>query len=87
MDALAVGTVLVDELIIAPYSQVDGTWYALNAGPNNSATTAAPSIPFLRDDEFTHTDIEVGSIIQEWLARSFGVYLPHDASPTWVDPS
>ena len=71
------GYVLVDDLIVAPMTRFDGAWYALVGG----------STPFLRDDEFTWTDTETGSIIQYWLWRAFGRYLPHSGSPSWSDPT
>lgn len=86
--SLATGTVLVDDVICAPYTPWDGTWYALVGGPTNSATVTNPCLPFLRDDTFAWTDSEVGAINQEWIARAFGIYLPSkgDGSETWVDP-
>ena len=87
-ESLATGTLVVDDLIIAPYTQLDGTWYVMNGGPANSATVAAAAVPFLRDDIFTFTDSETGAIVQEWMARAFGVYLPHTTgTATWLDPT
>lgn len=58
----------VDDVILAPMTQVDGTWWALVGG----------ATPFLRDDEFASTDSESSTygVIQRWLWRSFGRYLP-----------
>lgn len=71
------GTVLVDDLILVPMTQFDGAWYALVGG----------ATPFLRDDEFTFSDTEVGAIIQHWFWRAFARYLPCAAVPTWADPT
>lgn len=70
------GSILVDDLILHPMFLFDGLWWL----PVGGATK------FLRDDVFTWTDSETGAKVQEWLRRAFGTYLPHDASPTWVDP-
>lgn len=73
------GYVLVDDVVFAPYSWVDGKWLAIVGG----------STPFLRKDVFTITDsIAADSIIQHWIWRTTGLYLPHVAggAETWVDP-
>lgn len=87
--SLATGTILVDDVICAPYTPYDGTWLALVGGPANSATVTNPCLPFLRDDSFTYTDTCTDAILQQWLARAFpGFYLPHkaDGTETWVEP-
>lgn len=74
------GTLLVDDMIFAPYSQADGCYYAVVGG----------STPFLKEDSATFTDSGgTSAIIQYWLWRCFGRYLPSvtDASETWADPS
>ncbi len=71
-----VGTLLVDDVIFAPFARLDGTWWALVGG----------STPFLYGDLFTATDTEIGSVLQYWFWRLFGRYLPHSMAPTWVDP-
>lgn len=74
------GDVLVDDVILAPFTFFDGGWYALVG----SAT------PFLRDDTFTFTDsaTEAG-ILQKWFNRLYRLYLPHAAAgaETWADPT
>jgi len=89
MDTLATGTVLVDDLIIAPYTQIDGTWYVLTPGTSNSNDTTGPAIPFLRDDIFTFTDSDgADAVVQRWMNLAFAVYLPHTTgTPTWSEPS
>ncbi len=73
------GTLLVDDLIIGPYAQVDGAWVALVSGQT----------PFLQRDTFTATDTSSDTgLIQTVLARTQGLYLPHTSgSPTWADPT
>lgn len=71
------GYVLVDDIVFFPMSLFDGAWYSVVGG----------STPFLKDDIFTWTDSEVGSIIQVWLHRIFQRYLPHSGSPSWSDPA
>jgi len=51
VDTLATGTVVVDDLIIAPFVKLDGTWYA----PVGGATA------WLKDDFYTHTDLIGGA--------------------------
>lgn len=74
-----IGTLLVDDLIIGPYAQVDGAWIALVGGQT----------PFLRLDTFSATDTSSDTgLIQTVLARTQGLYLPHTAgSPSWADPT
>jgi hypothetical protein len=73
------GDVLVDDVIVAPYTPFDGLWYAAVGG----------ATPFLRNDTFSFTDTEVGAILQHWLWRSYGRYLPHSTggSVTFSEPS
>lgn len=72
------GTTLIDDVIFVPFENFDGIWYAPVGGQT----------PFLRDDTFTWTDTETGSVIQLWIWRSFGRYLPHGVGGaiTWADP-
>lgn len=76
-----VGQILrFDDVIIAPYTEFDGTWYALVGGATKH----------VRDDEYTWSDTATESIIQKWIARLYpGRYLPHDTSTnvTWADPT
>lgn len=73
------GTLLVDDLIIGPYTPVDGAWVAMVGG----------ATPFLLRDYFTATDTTSDTgLIQTVLARTSGLYLPHTSgSPTWADPT
>lgn len=71
------GDVLVDDLIISPYSNFDGLWYSAVGG----------STPFLRNDSFSWTDTEVGAVLQHFFWRAFGRYLPSTTgTPSWTDP-
>lgn len=73
------GYVLVDDVVFAPYTNVDGKWIAIVGG----------STPFLRKDVFTITDsIAADSILQHWIWRTTGLYLPmaKAGAETWVDP-
>ena len=73
------GSVLVDDLIFAPYVAFDGLWYL----PLGGAT------PFLRDDTGTWTDSATEAILQRWFWQALGRYLPHatGGSVTWADPT
>lgn len=80
MTSLAVGTVVIDDVICGPYTQFDGTWCAIVGG----------ATPFLKEDVFTATDSSgATAIIQEYLARYHGVYLPSTTGGTesWADPA
>lgn len=70
--------VRVDDVIVTPFTFFDGTWYC----PMGAAT------PFLRDDVFTWSDSATDSVIQRWLWRMFGRYLPHSTGGgiTIADP-
>lgn len=77
------GTLLIDDVIIGPMRQFDGTWYAV-------VGAATPFVAGNRD-VFTWTDALTGSdsIIQQWLWRIYGFYLPHTTGggEDWADPS
>jgi len=73
------GNLLVDDVILVPMQQVDGCWYSIVGG----------STPFLRRDSFAFADTGgTSAIIQYWLWRGFGQYLPFktDGTETWTDP-
>lgn len=71
------GTLLVDDLILAPMANVGGTFAAIVGG----------ATPFLRDDTFTWTDTVTEAILQRWFVRAYSKYLPHaTSSPTWAEP-
>jgi len=76
------GTLLVDDVIFTPFTPFDGTWYCVVGGAN----------PFIGNhhDTFTWTDTAVdAAVIQYWLWRAYGFYLPHNnvGGETWTDPS
>lgn len=72
------GDLHVDDVLLIPSTQFDGSWYWIIGG----------ATPFLLTDEFTWTDTAVESVLQRWLWRTFGRYLPHatGGAITWVDP-
>jgi hypothetical protein len=77
--ARTTGTLLVDDIVFAPYSLFDGAWYAVVGG----------STPFLRRDKFKWADTIASTegVIQYWFYRAFGRYLPGAATgETWPDP-
>lgn len=80
VSGLSSGYVLVDDVILAPYTQFDGLWYLALGGRTK----------FLRDDVFTFTDTGgTGGVINYWLWWTYGKYLPHatGGAETWSDPS
>jgi hypothetical protein len=77
--ARTTGTLLVDDVIFAPYSLFDGGWYAVVGG----------STPFLRRDKFKWADIvpTTEGVVQRAMYEGFGRYLPSAATgETWPDP-
>lgn len=83
VSTLAIGTVLIDDVIVAPMTRFDGTYWAAIGG-----RTA-----WLFDDTYLATDTVTSedndAINQLWHVRAFGYdgYLPSDATPTWPDPT
>jgi hypothetical protein len=77
------GDLYVDDVCIAPMDNVDGTWIKIVGG-------ATPFVGVNRDS-FSWTDALNGSdsIIQQWLWRVYGQYLPHadGGAETWADPT
>ncbi|RKY16669.1 MAG: hypothetical protein DRQ55_17545 [Planctomycetota bacterium] len=72
------GNILVDDVVLAPFTAFDGGWWAVVGG----------ATPFLRNDEFTHTDTvtETGDL-QKWFVRGGYGYLPSTAgAASWGDP-
>lgn len=72
---------LIDDVITAPYTAFDGSYYAIVGGVTK----------FEKDDIFTWSDSVVVATegkIQHWLWRTFGRYLPHTTGGgvTWADP-
>jgi len=74
------GYTLVDYMIFDSMDFFDGLWYAIVGGATY----------FLRDDQFTFADSLTAAegIIQYWLYRLFGYYLPHNnaGTETVTDP-
>lgn len=73
-------SIYIDDVVVAPFTFFDGGWYALVGGATK----------FLRDDKFTFTDTSTeAGLIQKWLWRAFGLYLPHTTGTpvTWADPT
>lgn len=76
------GTLLVDDVTLAPLQPFDGTYYWPIGG----------STRFLKDDVFTLSDTggaPATGKLQYWFARLLGRYLPHTTGGgvTWADPS
>lgn len=72
------GDVLIDDVLLVPFSNLDGTWYCLVGG----------ATPFLKDDVFTLTDSASEAILQDFINTYYGNYLPASTSTnvTWSDP-
>ena len=71
--------ILFDDFTVGYFQQFDGLWYAVVGG----------ATPFIVNDAATFIDTEVGSKIQAWIWRAFGLYLPSSLSVTaitWPDP-
>lgn len=74
------GNILVDDVILVPFSLFDGTWYLVVA--NNTS-----HVPARKDDLYTWTDtIATDSVLQYWVWRAFQRYLPHSGAPSITDP-
>jgi hypothetical protein len=58
--------VIVDDAVLVPMDPFDGGWYTEMGG----------ATPHLKNDQFTFTDSELGSVMQTWIWRAFGRYLP-----------
>jgi len=65
-------TLLVDHFRLEPYVFYGGTFWLVEQG----------STPFLRGDAFQATDSAIEAIIQKWIWRAFGKYLPHATGST-----
>lgn len=72
---LAVSNVDVDDVIIAPMTKFDGSWYAFTGTPATGNPTQ-----WMKFDTFSWTDTELGEgygVIQKFFCwRAFGTYLP-----------
>jgi hypothetical protein len=75
------GHIKIDDVVVGPYTNVDGTWYAVVGG----------ATPFEADDYSTWTDALAGSegIVQHWFWRSGLGVLPSNngGTETITDPS
>lgn len=75
------GSVLVDDVILAPFTRFDGLWYAVVGGATK----------FLAGDTFSFADSETGAKLQAMLWRAYGTgdryYFPHSGTPVWADPT
>ena len=80
---LTSGSVLVDDVCIAPFVPIDGTWVQIVGG-------ATPFVGANRDS-FSWVDALAGSdsIIQKWLWILYGIHLPYktDGTQTIADPT
>lgn len=80
------GSLLIDDVTIAPMTNFDGLWYAVTSNGN-----AQNPDPNLVNDTYTFTDTENLSYgkIQRMLWRVSGLYLPAVQSTgiTWADPA
>jgi len=76
------GGLLIDDAMLIPGTFFDGSWYWVI--PASAASYIAPRTL----DEFTWNDLATEAIIQQWLVRGFGFYLPHanGSSITWSEP-
>ena len=74
------GSLLIDDVIFAPMTLVDGTYYFLRGG----------ATPFKIDDKFTWTDTDAdgsaGAKVQSLFNRAGLGYVPHNGTPTIADP-
>jgi hypothetical protein len=76
------GNIIIDDVLLIPLEEFDGSFYAI-------VPVDASPVQFRKDDCFDWSDAEIGSVIQYWLFRSFGRYLPHTTGEgiTFADPS
>lgn len=61
--SLATGTVVIDDLVLAPMSMLDGTWWAIVGG----------ATPWTLNDTLAYTDVDGGTraILSYWLWRTY----------------
>ena len=80
VDTLATGTVVIDDLVLAPMSLIGGSWYVIDGGDT----------AWLKGDKWTSTTTE-GTRGKNgyWLWRAFGGvgWLPPSGAPTEADPA
>ena len=76
------GYLLIDDVILAPYDLIDGTYWVMRGN-------AASHTPWLLDDTLTFTDtggLPSVAKLQWWWFVTFGAYLPSSGSPVITDP-
>lgn len=78
---LSSGSLLIAEVLFVQMDFFDGSWYSIIPA---SVTTHVPSFYL---DEFTMTDQATESVVQRWLARAFGRYLPHSLGSSITFPN
>ena len=80
VDTLAVGTVVIDDIVLAPMSLIGGNWYVVDGGDT----------AWLKSDVWTSTTTE-GTRGKNgyWLWRAFGGvgWLPPSGTPSEADPA
>lgn len=60
--SLATGTVVIDDLVLAPMTNLDGTWWAVVGG----------ATPWIRGDTLTYTDVDgTRALFSYWLWQTF----------------
>lgn len=75
---LSSGSVVIDDIVFAPFTEHDGLWYAAVGGTTR----------FARRDAFDFTDSETGAIVGRWLHRAYGRSLPvASSSPSVTEPT
>lgn len=64
VDTLAVGTVVVDDVVLAPMTNLDGTWWAVTGG----------ATPWIKGDTrvFSGDTQGTATVINYWLWRAYG---------------
>lgn len=71
------GSVYADDLIVAQWTPIDGTWYVVVGG----------ATPFLHADSFSWADsIATDSVVQQIIALAYADYFPHSGTPSELDP-
>lgn len=89
VDTLATGTVVIDDVILAPFVNIDGTWYCPVGGQGGNASVGTP--PAVGDRwEWTDSTADA-AILAFWLQWGFGAngWLPAvtGGTETQADPS
>jgi hypothetical protein len=77
------GKIVIDDLIFESFDIINGTGYKVI--PGSTAFLSRSSV-LKNGDTFTITDTATEAVIQRWMARYYGRYLPSSSSPTIADP-